>query len=57
LSEQRQFFNEFVYSGAAAFCDAVARATSASFYRDVARYARAFFNVEREAFEIEDAGA
>ena len=57
LAEQRLFFNEFVYPGAAAFCDAVASATSASFYRHVARYARAFFNVEREAFEIEDTGA
>jgi TorA maturation chaperone TorD len=57
LSEQRLFFKEFVYPAAAAFCDAVAGATSASFYRHVARFARAFFEVEREALEMEDAGA
>jgi len=55
LSEQRLFFKEFVYPGATAFCDAVAVATSASFYRYVARYARAFLDVEREAFEMDDA--
>jgi len=57
LPEQRLFFKEFVYPGAVAFCDAVAGATSASFYRYVARFARAFFEVEREALEMEDAGA
>jgi TorA maturation chaperone TorD len=57
LSQQRLFFKEFVEPGATAFCDAVATATSASFYGHVARYARAFFDVEREAFEIEDADA
>jgi len=55
LSEQRLFFKEFVDPGATAFCDAIAVATSASFYRHVARYARALLDVEREAFEIEDA--
>jgi len=54
LSDQRLFFKEFVYPGATAFCDAVTVATSASFYRSVAHYARAFLDVEREAFEIED---
>jgi TorA maturation chaperone TorD len=57
LSEQRLFFKEFVYPGASAFCDGVAAAASASFYRTVARFARAFFDIEREAFEMEDAGA
>lgn len=56
LSEQRLFFKEFVYPGAIAFCDAVAVATSASFYRHVARLSRAFLDVEREALEMEDAG-
>ena len=55
LAEQRMFFNEFVYPGAAAFCDAVKRATSVSFYRHVAAFARAFLEIEREAFEMEDA--
>lgn len=57
LSEQRLFFKEFVYPGATAFCDAVKGATSASFYRHVAAYSRAFFEIEREAFEMEDADA
>jgi TorA maturation chaperone TorD len=57
LAEQRLFFKEFVHPAADAFCDAVARATSASFYRHVARFARAFFDVEREALEMDDAGA
>jgi TorA maturation chaperone TorD len=57
LSEQQLFFKEFVYPGASAFCDAVVGAASASFYRRVARYARAFFDVERESFEMEDADA
>ena len=57
LSEQRLFFKEFVYPGASALCDAVAAAASASFYRPVAHFARAFFEIEREAFEMEDADA
>lgn len=57
LSEQRLFFKEFVYPGAIGFCDAVKKATSASFYRYVAGFARAFLDVEREAFEMEDADA
>jgi len=56
LAEQRLFFNEFVYSGAVAFFDRATRATSASFYRHVAAFARAFLEVEREAFEMEDEG-
>jgi TorA maturation chaperone TorD len=57
LSEQRLFFKEFVYPGATTFCDALAVATSASFYRHVARFARAFLEVEREALEMEETGA
>jgi len=57
LSEQRLFFKDFVYPGATGFCDAVKKATSASFYRHVAGFALAFLDVEREAFEMEDADA
>ena len=57
LTEQQLFFKEFVYPGGAAFCDAVVGAETASFYRCVARYARAFLEIEREAFEMEDADA
>ena len=57
LSEQSQFFKEFVYSGVTPFCAAVAVATSATFYRCVAAFARAFLEVERQAFEMHEAEA
>ena len=50
--EQQVFFERFVYPGAAAFCDAVSALNQARFYRLVARFARAFFEVEKSAFEI-----
>ena len=50
--EQQVFFERFVYPGAAAFCDALNALNQARFYRLVARFARAFFEVEKSAFEI-----
>jgi len=50
--EQQVFFERFVYRGAVAFCDAVTASNQARFYRLVARFARAFFEVEKNAFEI-----
>lgn len=50
--EQRSFFERFVYRGAAAFCDAVSASKKARFYRLVARFARAFLEVEKAAFEM-----
>ena len=50
--EQQVFFERFVYPGAAAFCDALSTLNQARFYRLVARFARAFFEVEKSAFEI-----
>ena len=50
--EQQIFFSRFVYPGAAAFCDAVSALNQARFYRLVARFARAFFEVEKTAFEM-----
>ena len=50
--EQQAFFERFVYPGAAAFCDAVSALNQARFYPLVARFARAFFEVEKSAFEI-----
>lgn len=55
LAEQRLFFNEFLYSGGSRFCDAVATATSAAFYRRVAEFARAFLDVEQAAFDMDEA--
>jgi len=52
LEEQRAFFDRFLYPGAAAFCDAVTASPKAVFYGHVARFARAFFELEREAFNM-----
>jgi TorA maturation chaperone TorD len=50
--EQREFFERFVYRGAGAFCDAVSASNQARFYKAVARFARAFLEVEKNAFEM-----
>lgn len=52
IQEQREFFDRFLYRGAVAFCDAVSASPKAVFYLRVARFARAFFELEREAFEM-----
>ena len=49
--EQKNFFERFVYRGAAAFCDAVTASNQARFYALTARFARAFFDIEKVAFE------
>ena len=50
--EQREFFDRFLYRGAVAFCDAVSASPKAGFYRLVARFARAFFELEHAAFQM-----
>jgi TorA maturation chaperone TorD len=50
--EQREFFERFVHRGAIAFCDAVSASKNAHFYLPVARFARAFFEIEKAAFEM-----
>jgi TorA maturation chaperone TorD len=50
--EQRAFFERFVHRGAIAFCDAVNASSNARFYQHVARFARAFFDIEKAAFEM-----
>ena len=52
LEEQKAFFERFLYRGGSAFCDAVTASAKASFYRLVAQFAREFFELEREAFEM-----
>jgi TorA maturation chaperone TorD len=52
LDQQKAFFDRFLYRGAIAFCDAVSASDKARFYRFVAGFARAFLEVEREAFQI-----
>ncbi|OGA26228.1 MAG: hypothetical protein A3I02_06890 [Betaproteobacteria bacterium RIFCSPLOWO2_02_FULL_67_26] len=52
--EQRLFFNEFAYAGCIPFFDSVTGSVSAVFYRHVADFARAFFELEKTAFEMQD---
>jgi len=50
--EQKSFFERFLYRGGMAFCDAVSASPKAVFYRHVAGFARAFLEVEHEAFAM-----
>jgi TorA maturation chaperone TorD len=50
--EQREFFERFVYPGAISFCDAVSASKNARFYQHAARFASAFFDIEKTAFEM-----
>ena len=50
--EQQIFFERFIYRGALSFCDAVTASNKARFYVLVARFARAFLEVEKTAFEM-----
>ena len=52
LAEQREFFEVFAYPGAIPFCVAAQNAASASFYKQVARFAQSFFEIEKAAFEM-----
>lgn len=52
LEDQRQFFDVFVKSGAIPLCDAVEQAEAAAFYKQVAAFAKAFFELETQAFEM-----
>jgi TorA maturation chaperone TorD len=53
IDEQKKFFERFIYEGGTAFCGAVAASPKAVFYRTVAKFAQAFFELEREAFAME----
>jgi TorA maturation chaperone TorD len=50
--EQKEFFESYLYRGAIGFCDAVSASQKANFYRSVARFARAFLELENEAFRM-----
>lgn len=54
LAEQRAFFESYVYPGAVPFYAAVQKASSAAFYKPVAAFATAFFDVEKTAFDMAD---
>jgi TorA maturation chaperone TorD len=50
--EQKGFFERFIHRGAMAFCDAVTASPNARFYAPVARFTRAFLDIEQAAFEM-----
>jgi TorA maturation chaperone TorD len=52
LVEQQEFFESFAYRGAMAFCAAVQKSTSASFYKPVAALTSSFYDIEKAAFEM-----
>lgn len=53
LARQRALFDRFVASWVDDFCDALERAGTTDFYKHVGRVARAFFAVERTAFDFD----
>ena len=53
LPEQRAFFTEFVYPGAIPFLAATQKAPAIVFYQHAAKFAAAFFEVEKTAFDMD----
>jgi TorA maturation chaperone TorD len=52
VEEQRNFFERYLYPGAGVFLEALTKTEKARFYKPVAELARAYFEVEREAFSM-----
>jgi len=52
IDEQKMFFENHLYRGGVSFCSAVTASDKADFYRRVAQFARTFFELEREAFDL-----
>ena len=52
LESQREFFRQYIASWHVRLCDAVENAADTRFYKHVARFARAFFDLENESFEL-----
>jgi len=55
LAAQRRFFDAHLRGWTAALCDAVEAHPAADFYRALARFARDFFAVEAQAFDLLEA--
>jgi TorA maturation chaperone TorD len=53
IAEQRGFFERFLSPGATRLCTSIEAASEANFYKRVAAFAKAFFELERKAFEME----
>jgi TorA maturation chaperone TorD len=52
IEEQKVFFDQFIWSGAIALCDAISRHDRAQFFSQVAAFAKSFLLVEHDAFEM-----
>lgn len=52
LAEQRGFFTRWIGPAADSLCDAIEREPATAFYKSVGKFARAFFHIERTAFEM-----
>ena len=52
LNEQQRFFERWIRPSYEALCSAIEASERTSFYRHVARMARAFFSLEQSAFEM-----
>ena len=53
LADQRLFFEDFVYSVALPLCEAVMTAPASGFYKQIALFAKAFFEVEKAALDMD----
>jgi len=53
LDTQRSFFSRFLSPWCDALCDAIEHAGSTDYYKHAGRLARAFFAVERQAFDFD----
>jgi TorA maturation chaperone TorD len=52
LSEQRAFFERWIWPAAIPLCDAIKKSSATSFYRAVAAFAKAFLELEHSAFQL-----
>jgi TorA maturation chaperone TorD len=52
LVEQRRFFQRWIEPAAQSLCNAIEAEPRTAFYKPVARFAKAFFDIERNAFEM-----
>jgi TorA maturation chaperone TorD len=52
LAEQRRFFQRWIEPAAESLCNAIEAEPTTSFYKPVARFAKAFFAIEENAFEM-----
>ena len=55
LAAQRRFFDDHLRGWVDALCDAIQVQPAADFYAALARFARDFFAVEAQAFDLLDA--